>query len=80
MRFYTSVNTDDAEKYLIRNNVDYILIEKNFANVLADKYKGKEIMAQKLIDKKDIPDYLEFIDANENTNIILYKFIKPELK
>ncbi|WP_233115419.1 hypothetical protein [Aggregatibacter actinomycetemcomitans] len=80
MRFYTSVNTDDAEKYLIKNNVDYILIEKNFANVLADKYKGKEIMAQKLIDKKDIPDYLEFIDANENTNIILYKFIKPELK
>ena len=60
--------------------MDYILIEKNFANVLADKYKGKEIMAQKLIDKKDIPDYLEFIDANENTNIILYKFIKPELK
>ncbi|HBO37317.1 MAG TPA: hypothetical protein DD638_01505, partial [Pasteurellaceae bacterium] len=78
INFFITQHDDDAKKVLDRNHIDYILIDEDFFNMLNINNSREGSMMDKLIQRKNIPDYLKFIDSN--SRIHLYQYVESKNK
>ena len=71
LSFFLENDSEKAKEILIRNNIDYVLIDHFFWDDI-DNENDPLLMVNKLYQQHDVPSYLELIDSK--STIKLYKF------